>query len=124
MEPDDSMDLLAAALRADMHDLHLWLGALATKLAGALPDHVTIQRGGFLGNGPIVGLTADLGQFRFILRQEHHQLVAERTHVVRGIALKTEPVPLDAWIDDLTATLTVLAATSARERAAIDRLLH
>lgn len=117
-------ELLAAAFRADTADMPAWVAALAEKLAGALPGRVVVRRAGLLGHGPVTGLAADLGAWRFALRLEHGQPVAERTHLVRGIALKTEPLPLDGWIDALSAALAELAATSARERQAILGLLE
>ena len=69
------------------------------------------------------GLAADLGPWRFSLRLDRGQPAAERTHVVRGIALKTEPLPLDTWLDALTRSLAEVAATSERERSAILQLL-
>ncbi|MBF6590278.1 MAG: hypothetical protein IVW57_07065 [Ktedonobacterales bacterium] len=122
-EHGGTFELLAASLRADQSDMSTWMAALGMKLAGALPGRVTLRRGGVLGNGPIRGLVANLGTWRFALRMEHGQPVAERAHIVRGIALKTEALPLDAWIESLSAALAELAATSARERAAILTLL-
>jgi hypothetical protein len=122
--PADDFDLLAAALRADSGDLHAWVSALGVKLAGALPDRVALHRGGLFGNGPIEGIAADLGTWRFALRLERGRVAAERTHVVRNIALKTESLSLDAWIDELARALADLAATSARERAALLSLLE
>ncbi len=124
MEPDPDFDLLAAALRADMSDVAIWVPALCTKLAGALPTRVSLRRGGLLGNGPVIGMQAELGTHRYALRLEHGHPVAERTHVVRGIALKTEPMPLDGWLMALTEALAQIAAASAQERAAIQRLLQ
>jgi hypothetical protein len=117
-------ELLAASLRADTVDMPAWVAALGTKLAGALPGRVALRRGGMLGHGPVSGLAADLGSWRFALHLEHGEPIAERTHVVRGIALKTEALPLDAWIQGLSAALAELAATSARERNAILQLLE
>ncbi len=116
-------ELLAASLRAETADMRMWMDVLGNKLAGALPNRVRLHRGGLLGNGAVNGLTADLGAWRLSLRLDHDQPVAERTHVVRGIALKTESLPLDAWIDALTQALAELAATSGREREAVLRLL-
>ncbi len=116
-------ELLAASLRADSADARTWMDVLGKKLAAALPTRVRLHHGGLLGNGPVNALAADLGAWRLSLRLEHDQPVAERTHVVRGIALKTEVLPLDAWIDALTQALAELAATSAREREAVLRLL-
>jgi len=119
-----NFELLAAALRADTADMPAWMAALAEKLAGALPGRVVVRRGGLLGHGPVTGMAADLGAWRFALHLEHGQPVAERTHVVRSIALKTETLPLDGWIDALSAALSDLAATSARDRQAILGLLE
>lgn len=116
-------DLLAASLRADSSDMATWVAVLGNKLAQALPTRVRLRRGGFLGNGPVTGLATDLGGWRFALHLEHGQPLAERTHVVRGIALKSETLPLDEWIDALSQALADLAASSARERAAISSLL-
>ena len=116
-------DLLAASLRANTADTRIWIDVLGKKLAGALPGHVRLHHKGLLGNGPVSGLTADLGAWRLSLRLEHDQPVAERTHIVRGIALKTEALPLDAWLDALTQALGELAATSGHEREAVLRLL-
>lgn len=116
-------ELLAASLRADTADVRTWVAVLGQKLAGALPARVRLHRGGLFGNGAVEGMAADLGTWRFVLRLDHGEPLAERTHVVRGIALKSETMSLDAWIDALVAALTELAATSARERNAIQGLL-
>lgn len=118
-----NFELLAASLRADTADTRTWVEVLGQKLAGALPSRVRLHRGGLFGNGAVDGIAADLGGWRFALRLEHSEPIAERTHLVRGIALKTEALPLDAWIDALVAALAELAATSARERTAIQGLL-
>lgn len=118
-----SFELLAAALRADTADLGAWVAALGAKLAGALPDRVQVRHSGIFGNGPVTGMVADLGEWRFALHVQHGRPMAERAHIVRGIALKTEQVSLDAWIDALSQSLSEIAATSARERAALQRLL-
>jgi hypothetical protein len=118
-----NFDLLAAALRADRADMATWIATLGPKLAQALPVRVKLRHGGIFGNGQVDGVSADLGAYRFAMRLEHGQPVAERTHIVRGITLKTESLPLDAWLDALAQELADLAATSARERDAIMRLL-
>ena len=47
---------------------------------------------------PSNSIEIELGAWRLALRMEHGYPVAERTHIVRGIALKTEQLTLDAWI--------------------------
>lgn len=123
-EPGElNFDLLAASLRADTADMGTLVAVLGTKLAGALPQRVHLRRSGLFGGGQITACTVDLGAWRFGLRQEHGQPVAERTHIVRDIALKTETLPVDTWLNALVESLAALAATSARERSAIQGLL-
>jgi hypothetical protein len=42
---------------------------------------------------------------------------------VRGIALKTDELPVDVWIDDLSHDLSDYAARNAQARIALERLL-
>jgi hypothetical protein len=116
-------ELLAASLRADTMGARVWVAVLGQKLANALPSRVRLHHGGLFGNGAVDSVIADLGGWRFALRLEHGEPLAERTHIVRGIALKSETLPLDVWIDALVAALAEVAATSARERTAIQGLL-
>lgn len=116
-------ELLAASLRADSADMQAWVAALGAKLTGALPGRARLHHSGILGGGAVNGMEVEVGTWRFAMRLDHGQPRAERTHIVRGIALKTEELPLDEWIDALSQALAELAATSARERAAIQSLL-
>jgi hypothetical protein len=117
------VELLAASLRADTSDMQMWIAMLGTKLAGALPQRVRLQRSGVFSNGAVKSMEIELGAWRLALRLEHGYPLAERTHVVRGIALKTEQLPLDSWVSALCQGLADLAAASAREHAAIESLL-
>jgi len=119
-----NFELLAASLRADSADARTWVAVLGQKLDGALPSRVRLHRGGLFGNGAIDGMAAELGDWRFTLRLERGEPLAERVHIVRGINLKSETLSLDAWIDALVAALAEIAAASARERDAIQALLR
>lgn len=122
----DSLDfeLLAASLRADASDMPVWFALLGTKLAEALPERVQLHRSGLFSSGAVKSIEIELGAWRLALRLEHGYPLAERTHVVRGIGLKTEQLPLDDWITSLCQALSELAATSVRENAAIQSLLR
>jgi hypothetical protein len=135
MSDDDTTDgmgqamefeLLAAALRANAGDMGAFLEGLAAKLGGALPHRVRIERGGgFLSHThPVHRLAVDLGEWAYLIEaQSSGALNAARTHTVRGIALKSESLALDEWIDALSAELAALAQRDAREHAALQRLL-
>jgi hypothetical protein len=131
MAEDDTRDqgmrfeLLAASLRADAGDTDAFLGALAAKLGGALPHRVRVERGGglFSHGHPVRRLAVNLGEWEYELAAGAGGLDASRTHTVRGVALKSEPLGLEEWIDALGAELAALAQHSAQDHAALQRLL-
>lgn len=118
-------DLLAASLRADTTDTRIFLEVLATKLGGALPQRTTVEREHhlFRKEQPVRRIQINLGDRSYALMAQPHGLLAQRVHVVRGIALKTEEISLDQWIDELVQGLSALAQRSAQDRAALERLM-
>jgi hypothetical protein len=133
MASDDGSDqtsmqfeLLAASLRADASDAVAFLEALATKLSGALPQRVQVERGGglFSHAHPVRRIAVRLGEWEYALAAEAPgALAASRTHAVRGITLKSEPLSLDQWISELSAELADLANSSLQDQTALKRLL-
>lgn len=118
-----SFDLLAASLRADTRDLRAFVEALATKLEGALPERVRIDRGGLFGGKRVKGLAVDLGDDRYELEHDDGRVSCRRCSVVRGITLKNEALDLDTWVDDLSRGLLAEAGRSEHARVALERLL-
>ena len=127
-DPEDAFtfDLLAAAIRADAADMGLFLEVLATKLQGALPGAVEVRRKGglFRRDHPVEALIVSLGDRRFELHHEAHLVRARIAVVARGITLRTDETPLDAWIDALSKALAERANASAEARAALARMLQ
>ena len=123
MENSPDFELLAASLRADSTDLDVFIPTLATKLCGALPEQVEVERRGFLGRGRVRRVRVFVGGQRYELRYDRGQVRASRARVVRGIVLKTEELALDEWIDALSRDLADEAGTSERSRLALERLL-
>jgi hypothetical protein len=123
---DLNIDLLASSLRADVGDLQVFTEVLAAKLERALPEQTTVDRRGglFAKKKTVRHITIDLNEKRFELAAENGRVQPRRCRVVRGIVLKTEPVPLDEWIDDLSLELTHAAEQSERARLALQRLLE
>jgi hypothetical protein len=118
------LDLLAASLRADATDTAAFLEALATRLDGALPGQVEVQRkGGLFGGKRVRRIAVRLGDSHYEIEGDAGPPTTRRRTVVRGIALKSEELPVDAWIEALSADLLALAQTSERGRAALERLL-
>jgi len=119
-------ELFAASLRADKTDLKTFLDALAFKLEGSLLDYTRVTRQGsiFSRERPVKEVVVSLGEYQYrIGREKQGSLVAVRAHVVRGIVLKTEQIPVDQWIDELSEALAQLASRSAQTRAALERFL-
>jgi hypothetical protein len=119
-------ELLAASLRADTTDLRAFVEALATKLEGALPQQTEVQRksAGFLSKEKrVTRISVDMGGTRYELIADGPRVQASKGTSVRGIVLKTEQLPLDGWIDDLSRDLTDQAQNSEQARLALERLL-
>jgi hypothetical protein len=118
------LDLLAASLRADASDSAAFLEALAARLEGALPGQVDVQRkGGLFGGKRVRRIDVRLADRHYELEGDHGMLVGRRRSVVRGIALKSEELGVDAWIEGLSADLLALAQRSEQGRLALERLL-
>jgi hypothetical protein len=120
-------DLVASSLRADATDTRALAEALAAKLEGALPQQTRVQRRskGLLSRAKEVRrIEVDCGESRYSLAVDDRGAAeAVRSKEVRGIVLKNEPLPLEAWIDALARDLTELARASEQGRLALERLL-
>lgn len=120
------MELLAASLRADTTDLKAFMEALAAKLSGSLPNQTTVVRQSsvFSREHPVKEIAVTLGDYQYRIRKDRQgPLLTERVKVVRGIVLKSEPLPMDFWIEELAEALANVAANSAQARVALERFL-
>jgi len=119
------LDLLASSLRADAGDTAAFLDALAARLEGAFPGQVEVERKGKLFGGAKHArrIAVRLGDVHYEIESAGGALAARRRSVVRGIALKSEDLGVEAWIDSLSRDLLTLAESSERGRAALERLL-
>ncbi|HEU5200811.1 MAG TPA: hypothetical protein VFU32_14325 [Ktedonobacterales bacterium] len=118
-------EVLASSLRADAGDTKTFLEVLANKLGGALPTRTVVEREShlFAREKPVKMISIELGEFRYQIGHARGALSAQRTRVVRGIALKTEALGVDQWLDDLSMALMQLAQQSAQDRASLLRML-
>jgi hypothetical protein len=119
-------DLLAASLRASSGDLGTFVNVLAAKLEDAMPERVQVERRPtrFLSRHKRVErIELRLGEHRYLLAVHGAAVDTRRAKVVREVVLKTEPLPLDAWIDALARDLAGEARQSERSRLALERLL-
>lgn len=121
-----SFDTLAASLRMASRDLKTFHEVLAVKLAGALgPDAVTVRRKGlrWQKERPLAALEVNLGDLRLVAEQAGAAMQYRVVKLVRGIALKSEEVSLEAWLEALTRGLWQHAQASEQAQAALERFL-
>jgi hypothetical protein len=123
----DDFDLVAASLRADAADSRGLAEALAVRLETALPGQCRVERRSkrLLSRDKVVrAIEVNAGENLYALRvDERGGLDTTRSAAVRGIVLKSDPLPLDAWIDALARDIAEQARASAQGRAALERLL-
>jgi hypothetical protein len=120
------VDLLASTLRSSSSDLAVFVEVLADKLEQALPGRVQVERRAtrFLGKAKRVErLQCQLGDQRYLLAARHGGVETRRATSVRGVVLKTDELPLEAWLGALAGDLAAEAETSERARTALQGLL-
>jgi hypothetical protein len=122
---DPDLDLVAAALRADLSDISAFVEGLATRLEAALPGFVEIKRvrSGFRGPKLVAEIVVVAGDQRLVLRRDGGRLSASRSRFSGGIAIKTETFELDAWLKLLAEAVAAQARSSERTRQALERLV-
>jgi hypothetical protein len=127
MSPVSSQfDLLAASLRADAVDLKAFVEALAEKLTASFPSRIKVERkGGMLRGKPRVRrLVVHLGDSEFELASDDGEVSCSRKVLVRGIALRTEQLSVEQWIDAVAKELVAEADVSESDRLALERMLE
>ena len=110
-EPGD-FDLSAAWYRKAQGDLRAFLEGFATRMMGAFPGHVTVERrrdGLFSTTSHVVKVAIDAGPSVYVLFLEHNRLSALRAKSVRGVTLKSEPMTVPEWLAALNADVQLLA---------------
>jgi hypothetical protein len=118
-------DLAASSLRADASDARALAEALAAKLSEALPDQTrTRRRGGLLSREKrLESVEVQLGEETFVLSLSGEKAEASRAKTVRGVVIKRQELPLDAWLEALSDALGAEAQRSEAARLSLERLL-
>ncbi len=100
---------------------HDFMNGLALMLEGALPEATQIERSGnWFGPKKLQRIIITLNDIRYVLATgEHGALQATCTHIVRGIALKTETFSVPEWLELLGAALQERAQTHRVTREAL-----
>lgn len=105
-------DLSAAWYRKAQGDLRAFLEGFAARMEGAIPGHVTVERrrdGLFSKSSHVVKVAIDAGPAVYVLNFDNNHLAALRSKAVRGVTLKSEPMPVPEWLAALNADIQRLA---------------
>ena len=124
-EPSD-LDLAGAQLRADRRDVPAFAAALATRLEDAVGDLVEVERkraGLLRGEKVVRRISCPVGDEVYVLVVDDGRATATRAKAVRGITLKTEELPVQAWADALVAALRAHADGSTAAWSALHDLV-
>ena len=125
-EEGGGFDLLAASLRASSGDLKTLIEVLADKLELALPGRATIERRAvrrFSKERRVTRIELALGDSRYVAVEQDGALETRCAKAVRGVVLKTEALPLAAWLEALVGDLSREAGASEQSRLALEQLL-
>jgi len=115
---------VAGALEQEyLKDQGFFLELLAKTLQSAIPDDTEIRTRGFIKK-TLAGVFVTLDGNRYgFEKSEHGSVFATRMRIVRGISLKTEEIPVDQALQELSVGLEQKAARSANARAALAGML-
>lgn len=119
-------DLFAASLRASSGDLKTFVEVFADKLEQALPGRVVVERRAvrrFSKQKRVARIELSLGDNRYIAVAQAGALETRCAKAVRGVVLKSEVLPLDAWLQALGTELAAEAEASDQSRLALEQLL-
>src|SRR5258706_13384628 len=94
-------DQIAAGMALDLANTDAFLSKLAATLHQGFAERTRIEAQGQY----VVGIEINMDTEHFTARREGAGVVAQHKKVVRGIALKTQIVTLDKWVEMLTKAL-------------------
>lgn len=123
-DPDLDLDLLASSLRAEGGDVRTLLGALVTRLAGALGTRMEVERAGrFRKADDIRRISIRLGEDQLDAAMDRGALECTVSRSVGGIKIRTVRVGVDEWLRRLLGALRDEAQTTQATRVALEALV-
>jgi hypothetical protein len=131
-QPQDglSLEMVAAALRADSSDITIYARVLTESLGESLPPGcVTVDRARSMSDrmrdrpGTVTKVSVRLGEKTLTLGTQRGAPVAEICHEVRGIVLSRNIVPIAEWAAELARGLVEHAEQNAAAATALRRLV-
>jgi hypothetical protein len=124
LDPGLRLGVAAALSRKYAADQRDFLDLLGQMLETALSEETRVERGGGLfARKTVRRVIVELGEHRYQLEAGKGALTASRTRLVRGIALKTEPIAVEQWLEELGEALDERVRVNAAARTALARLV-
>ncbi|MBV9849911.1 MAG: hypothetical protein JO250_09585 [Armatimonadetes bacterium] len=123
----EALGVSAALANSYAQDARGFLPLLAGFLQAALPAETAVERKGglFQKTKPIHKITVSLGENVYALEDMGHgALTAQRAKIVRGIRLKTDTLPVEDWLAELSDEITHRARRSEKAFFALKELLR
>lgn len=125
-----SLEMVAAALRADAGDVAIYARVLTESLGEALPPGcVTVERDRTMSDrmhgrpGEVSKVTVRLGEQVMTLGMQRGAPVAEICKEVRGVVLSRQQVQPHVWAGELAKALVTHAESSAEAARALRKLV-
>lgn len=125
-----SLDMVAAALRADSADVAVYGQVLTDTIGDMLPPGcVTVERERSMSDkmrgrpGSVSRVVVRLGDQQLMLGMRRGAPIAEIWREVRGVVLSRQEVPLAQWTVELARGLVTHAEQNAAAAAALRRLV-
>ena len=125
-EEFSEVGVAGALARAYAQDARTFLPLLAIVLAGAMPDETEVERRGglFQKDKPVRKITVTLGDNIYALEDlGRGPLAASRVKIVRGIKLKTDSLPTEEWLAEMSAEIAARAQKNEKAFFALKTLL-
>ena len=130
--PDNLEDSLKLGVAANLSKHYAGegrdlLAPLARLFSDTLGERAEIKMaGGFLSKKVICGVILHLGEWSYALEDaggnpKSGPLIATRTRRVRGIALKTEELPVATWLEEIGLALEVEAQSNQAMHEALSK---
>ena len=107
-------------------DIRGFLPLFAVVLELALPEETEVERKGGLFQKAEAGPQSDASHWGNDVHLEdtgHGPLAAQRIKTVRGIRLKTEPMPVELWLAELSDAISSRAQRNEKAFFALKELL-
>ncbi len=126
LEAMSGLGVAGALANSYAQDVRGFLPLLAIVLEAALPGETEIERKGglFQKEKPVRKVSVTLGDATYTLEDTGRgPLAAQRIKTVRGIKLKTEPMPVENWLADLSAEISARAGRNEKTFFALKELL-